>query len=107
VSGRRRWGHEAVGRLLQRSPDVDAIFCSSDIIARGIPDALRERGHAVPADVAVVGFDNWEIVVAGARPQPTTVVPNRHDLGQAAAGRQERARSQTSIGPGARFAQAA
>ena len=66
---------------------VDAIFCGSDIIARGVLDGLRERGHTVPDDVAVVGFDNWEIIATQARPPLTTVDMNLHDLGREAAER--------------------
>jgi LacI family transcriptional regulator len=81
------WGYDAVGPLLDRDPKVDAIFCGSDIIARGVIDALRERGRAVPDDVAVVGFDNWEIVAEHTRPPLTTVDMNLHDLGREAARR--------------------
>jgi LacI family transcriptional regulator len=62
----------------------DGIFCGNDQIARGVVDALRERGLAVPADVSVVGFDNWEIVAAATRPPLTTVDMNLKDLGREA-----------------------
>jgi LacI family transcriptional regulator len=81
------WGHDAVGQLLAREPHVDAVFCGSDIIARGVLDGLRERGRVIPRDVAVVGFDNWEIIAAQARPPLTTVDMNLHDLGRFAAER--------------------
>jgi LacI family transcriptional regulator len=79
------WGYEAAGRLLQREPAIDAIFCGSDILARGVLDSLRERGRIVPDDVAVVGFDNWDIVATQTRPPLTTVDMNLHDLGREAA----------------------
>ena len=81
------WGYEAAGQLLEREESIDAIFCGSDIIARGVLDALRERGRAIPDDVAVVGFDNWEIIATQARPPLTTVDMNLHDLGCMAAER--------------------
>jgi LacI family transcriptional regulator len=81
------WGYDAVGRLLEREPTVDAIFCGSDIIARGVMDGLRELGRRIPEDVAVVGFDNWEIIATHARPPLTTVDMNLHDLGREAAQR--------------------
>jgi LacI family transcriptional regulator len=77
-------GYEAVGQLLRRDPDVDAVFCGSDIIARGVLDGLRESGRTVPDDVAVIGFDNWEIIATQARPPLTTIDMNLHDLGGAA-----------------------
>jgi LacI family transcriptional regulator len=82
-----RWGYEAVGRLLERDGGVDAIFCGADLIARGVMDGLRERGRAIPDDLAVVGFDNWEIIAAEARPPLTTVDMNLHDLGRESARR--------------------
>jgi LacI family transcriptional regulator len=59
--------------LIKSTPDLDAIFCGSDQIARGTLDALRELGRHVPADVAVVGFDNWDTMVDGAVPGLTSV----------------------------------
>ena len=79
------WGYEAAGRLLDRDPGIDALFCGSDTIARGAMDRLRERGRRIPDDVAVVGFDNWEILAASARPPLTTVDMNLYDLGREAA----------------------
>ncbi len=73
--------------MLDRDPGVDAIFCGSDTIARGVVDGLRERGRAVPGDVAVVGFDNWEIIAEAARPPLTTVDLNLHEVGRAASAR--------------------
>src|SRR5207248_2899967 len=70
------WGYEAAACLLVADPQVDAIFCGADLIARGVVDALRERGVRVPDDVAVVGFDNWEIMAEGSRPPLTTIDMN-------------------------------
>jgi LacI family transcriptional regulator len=81
------WGYDAAGQLLEQEARIDAIFCGSDIIARGVLDGLRERGRAIPDDVAVVGFDNWEIIATQARPPLTTVDMNLHDLGCMAAER--------------------
>src|SRR5690606_30537745 len=62
------WGHEAVAQLWQSGTPPDAIFCGNDQIARGVVDALREGGVAVPGEVSVIGFDNWEIVASATRP---------------------------------------
>ncbi|HEY1722078.1 MAG TPA: LacI family DNA-binding transcriptional regulator [Magnetospirillaceae bacterium] len=81
------WGHEAVAKLFgggATGHDIDAIFCGSDQIARGVVDALRERGVRVPQDVAIVGFDNWEIVAAATRPPLTTIDMNLQELGREA-----------------------
>ena len=41
-------------------------------------------GLAVPADVAIVGFDNWDVMALAARPQLTSVDMNLKALGREA-----------------------
>ncbi|MDE3772793.1 LacI family DNA-binding transcriptional regulator [Sinorhizobium meliloti] len=79
------WGHEAIGRIWNAGGErPDGIFCGNDQIARGVVDALRERGVRVPEDVSVIGFDNWEIMAAQTRPPLTTVDMNLKELGREA-----------------------
>ena len=47
-------------------------------------DALRDLGVRVPDDIAVVGFDNWQIIAAATRPPLTTIDMNLHELGRQA-----------------------
>ncbi|MFL6026872.1 MAG: LacI family DNA-binding transcriptional regulator [Friedmanniella sp.] len=81
------WGRTAAGLLVRRpaAERVDGIFCGSDQVARGVADGLREAGVAVPDDVSVVGFDNWDVMVEASRPPLTTVDPNLTKLGQESA----------------------
>jgi LacI family transcriptional regulator len=79
------WGREAVGRLLEGSvQSPDAVFCGNDQIARGAADALRECGLDVPSDVAIVGFDNWDVMTLAARPPLTSIDMNLKALGREA-----------------------
>jgi LacI family transcriptional regulator len=79
------WGHAAIDRIWAAGGATpDGIFCGNDQIARGVIDALRERHVAVPEDVSVIGFDNWEIMAAQTRPPLTTVDMNLKDLGREA-----------------------
>jgi LacI family transcriptional regulator len=80
----QRWGRHATARLIAAHPDVDAIFCGSDQIASGVTEALRDAGRTVPDDVAVVGYDNWEVFAAECRPPLTTVDLNLEQLGATA-----------------------
>jgi len=82
------WGREAVARLfMEKEKQPDALFCGNDQIARGAADALRERGLSVPQDVAIVGFDNWEVMTVAARPPLTSVDMNLRGLGREAGDR--------------------
>jgi LacI family transcriptional regulator len=81
-----RWGRHAVATLLRREPDVDAIVCGSDQIARGVCDGLREAGRRVPQDVAVTGYDDWDVMALASRPPLTTVDLRLEELGRVAAG---------------------
>jgi DNA-binding LacI/PurR family transcriptional regulator len=51
-------GRLAMIRALRRWPDLDAVFAICDATALGAIAELRSRAIAVPADVAVVGFDD-------------------------------------------------
>jgi LacI family transcriptional regulator len=81
-----RWGRDAAARLLAEEPGTDAIFCGSDQIARGVADTLRAAGRAIPGDVALVGFDNWEPMALGAQPPLTSVDMCLEEVGRVAAG---------------------
>lgn len=63
---------------------ADAVFCGNDQIARGLIDALTLGGVRVPEDIAVVGFDNWEVFAEATRPPLTTVDMGLAELGSAA-----------------------
>jgi LacI family transcriptional regulator len=81
------WGRQATQAVLRSEPDTDAIFCGSDQLARGAADALREAGRRVPRDIALIGYDNWEMFAATSRPPLTTVDMRLRDLGGLAAQR--------------------
>jgi LacI family transcriptional regulator len=81
------WGRAATYALLDADGEVDAVLAGSDQIARGVLDALRDRRVDVPDDVAVIGFDNWDPMVNGARPLLTTVDMNFKTIGRRAAQR--------------------
>ena len=61
-----------MARLLERCPDLDAVFAESDNMAAGALRALKAAGRTVPDDVAVVGFDDLP-VARGTDPPLTTV----------------------------------
>jgi DNA-binding LacI/PurR family transcriptional regulator len=45
-------------QLLERAPDLDAVFVNSDLMALAAVGAIREHGQRVPDSIAVVGYDD-------------------------------------------------
>jgi LacI family transcriptional regulator len=78
------WGHNGVRSLLASSPDVDAIFCGSDQIARGAAYELAALGRSIPEDVALIGVDNWSPFTDGYRPHLSSVDLNLTTIGRRA-----------------------
>ncbi|WP_309106075.1 LacI family DNA-binding transcriptional regulator [Arthrobacter sp.] len=69
-------GYEAACEILDRYPKDErptALFCLNDRMAMGAYDAIKERGLTIPGDIAVIGFDNQELIAAYLRPKLTTV----------------------------------
>jgi LacI family gluconate utilization system Gnt-I transcriptional repressor len=79
-----RSGRGALGRLLAQSPSVDAVFCSSDVLALGVLTEAQARGIAVPGQLAIVGFGDLELS-ADVHPSLTTVQINGDAIGRQAA----------------------
>lgn len=82
------WGRRAATVLLEllaRGDGLDAVFSGNDQIARGVLDVFREAGVLVPDDVAVIGFDNWEVIAEAARPPLTTIDMDLREIGRSAA----------------------
>jgi LacI family transcriptional regulator len=80
------WGRQAAGILLSRGTEFDGVLGGNDQIARGAADALREAGRAVPAAVALTGFDNWDVMALASRPPLTSIDMDLEGLGRKAAG---------------------
>jgi DNA-binding LacI/PurR family transcriptional regulator len=65
-------GAAAMAELLDRHPDLDAVFAASDPMALGAMRVLKAAGRAIPEDVAVIGFDDSKAALS-ADPPLTTV----------------------------------
>ena len=76
-------GHRAMAEILARTPDVDAVFVASDVVALGAISALREAGRRVPDDVSVIGFDDIPLAPFFDPPLTSVRLP-AHELGLAA-----------------------
>ncbi len=60
VGESKRESYLQISKLLteQKRPDFTAIFASTDLIAEGAIQAIREHGLKVPQDISVMGCDN-------------------------------------------------
>ncbi|MBB5924764.1 LacI family DNA-binding transcriptional regulator [Streptomyces echinatus] len=77
-------GRAAMGELLRRRPDLDAVFAASDVMASGAVPALRTAGRRVPGDVALIGFDD-SVVARHIDPPLTSVRQPLEEMGRAMA----------------------
>lgn len=75
AGGDMRRAFEGTGQLLDRRPDVDAVFAQSDEMAVGVLSALRARGRDVPGECAVAGCDDIAMAAFTAPPLTTVRVP--------------------------------
>ena len=77
-------GREGLAAILLQQPPVDAVFCSSDVLALGALIEAQARGHKVPDDFAVVGFGDLDFA-ADTHPALTTVHIDGTAIGRGAA----------------------
>jgi LacI family transcriptional regulator len=79
-------GYSAMQEIMEKYPEVDAVFAANDPMAVGALRAIRDAGRHVPSDIAVIGFDN--IVWADTTDPPlTTVNIHKEEIGLFAARR--------------------
>jgi DNA-binding LacI/PurR family transcriptional regulator len=68
----REGGHNAVLRLLERHPEIDALFVASDLMAAGAVQAITATARRVPEDISIIGFDD-SIAATCANPPLSTM----------------------------------
>ena len=54
-------GAEAAKEMLEKNPDVTAIFCMSDVMAIGACRQLKTMGYEIPEQISIAGFDGLPI----------------------------------------------
>ena len=90
-------GIECAAALLKLTPRPTAIFAGNDEMAAGVLQAARQMGVAVPRDLSVVGFDDFEIA-RRLWPSLTTIRTPTREIGRLAVerlmGRDDEARAE-------------
>ena len=65
-------GRKALAQLLEPHPEIDAVFCSSDVLAHGALTEAHARGLDVPGRLRVFGFGDLDFA-ANTYPALSTV----------------------------------
>ena len=54
-------GYQSMEQLLNKMPEITAVFAMCDVMAIGAIRAIQDRGLRVPEDISVIGFDGIDI----------------------------------------------
>lgn len=79
-----KYGRQGLRTLIERYPDIDALYCASDLVALGALLEAGKQGIAVPEQLAVIGFGDLEFA-ADAEPGLSTVRIDNVEIGRRAA----------------------
>ncbi len=77
-------GRQSLAKILALAPKVEAVFCSSDLLAIGVLMEAQARGLRIPADLAVMGFGDVQFA-AEITPALSSVRINGGEIGRLAA----------------------
>jgi LacI family transcriptional regulator len=80
--GNAKTGYDGAKTLFSRYAPMTALFCFNDRVGMGAYDALRQMGKRIPEDVAVIGFDNYELIAANLHPELTTMQLPHYEMGR-------------------------
>lgn len=77
-------GYYMTIELLEKFPEVTAIFAYNDVIAIGAYMAINQKGLKIPDDISIIGYDDIEMASI-ISPRLTTVAQPFYDMGKTAA----------------------
>jgi LacI family transcriptional regulator len=81
AGGFQEAGYAAAATLFDRDDPPTGVFCYNDRVAMGLYEGIKERGLRIPDDVAVVGFDDQEVIAAHLRPGLTSIALPHYEIG--------------------------
>lgn len=81
VGGFQEAGYNAGIKLLSQPDRPTAVFCYNDRTAMGLYEAAKELGLNIPNDIAVIGFDDQEVIAAHLRPALTSIALPHYEIG--------------------------
>jgi LacI family transcriptional regulator len=68
-------------QILRDHPDVEAIFCTTDLVAVGVLSYFNENNIKVPEQIALMGFSNW-FMSQVLTPKLSTIDQPSHEMGK-------------------------
>ena len=68
-------------QILIDHPDVEAIFCTTDLVAVGVLSYFNEHNIKVPEQIALMGFSNW-FMSQVLTPKLSTIDQPSHEMGK-------------------------
>jgi LacI family transcriptional regulator, gluconate utilization system Gnt-I transcriptional repressor len=74
-------GAGAIGDVMRRWPDTDAVICVSDPCAFGVLTECQRQGWSVPGRLAIAGFGDFEVSRCS-QPTITTVAVDAEGIGR-------------------------
>jgi LacI family transcriptional regulator, gluconate utilization system Gnt-I transcriptional repressor len=77
-------GSDALTKVIQTVPEVDALFCAGDVLAAGALFECQRRGFDVPGRIAIASFDDVDLM-RHTVPTVTTLRLPRHEIGERSA----------------------
>ncbi|UVI29170.1 LacI family DNA-binding transcriptional regulator [Paenibacillus spongiae] len=77
-------GEAAMNEIIEKHPDVTAVFCSSDLMALGAMQAAERAGLSIPDSISLIGYDDISLA-AYCSPKLTTIRQEKYELGYQAA----------------------
>lgn len=77
-------GEKCVEALLSQERRPSAAFCANDLLALGVMRGLNQRGVKIPAEMALVGYDDVEFA-STLSPSLTSIRQPKYQLGRTAA----------------------
>ena len=75
-------GYDGALKLMKTDNPPTAIFCFNDRMAMGTYDAIRNLNLTIPNDVAIIGFDNQELIAPNLYPTLTTMELPHYEMGK-------------------------
>jgi DNA-binding LacI/PurR family transcriptional regulator len=76
-------GREVASLLVEKRPEISALFCFNDLVAIGALQCCRQIGRQVPGEVAIIGYDDIPMA-SWVTPTLTTCRVDSEEMGRLA-----------------------